>query len=126
MVAADAPAAVPQPGRYPELLEELAQLVGRLVAEAGIEAESARSIGESVAESVRQHYGGQHIYIAKGRFLESSQLMETIWAEFTGDNHAQLAMRYGKTVRHMYRLLAEMAARHQAAMQPRLPGLDDA
>jgi len=42
---------------------------------------------------------------------------EAIWREFKGDNHAELARRYGVTTIHIYRLIKRMTAEESARRQ---------
>lgn len=51
---------------YPAMLRDLADVVARQLEEVGIDKAQARAIGESLAEHVRQHYGGQLMYFPMG------------------------------------------------------------
>lgn len=106
--------------RYPALLTELAQLIGQKLGEIGIEPERAAAIGQTVAEHVRQHYGGQLVYITKGASFETRQRWQAMWRDFRGDNHAELARKYGMNIKQVYRVLALMAAEHRKRAQPEL------
>lgn len=104
-------------GAYPELLEGLAARAAELLCAEGIGQEQARTIGFKLAESVRQHWGGQLVYVPVGTGYEISERDREIWEKFTGDNHEQLARDYEVTVVHVYRIVKKMAQAARARDQ---------
>lgn len=103
-----------------EVLRDLARIVTRHLVACDLDAARAEAIAESTAEEVREHFGGQIVYIAKGTSLKTHQRWERMWADFTGHNHADLARKYGMGVHGVYRVLAIMRAEHRRRAQPDL------
>lgn len=120
--AVSAPVAAEGDAAYPELLRDLAGIVKHELLQCGldIEAEQAEAVSLNVAETVREHFGGQVIYVPKGAAFKTKQRWEQMWTEFTGHNHADLARRYGMGVHGVYRVLAIMRAEHRRRAQPDL------
>ncbi len=104
-------------GAYPELLEGLAARAAELLLAEGMPEDRARAVAFSLAESVRQHWGGQLIYVPVGTGYEISERDREIWEKFTGDNHEQLARDYEVTVVHVYRIVKKMAQAARARDQ---------
>lgn len=122
MTAAAEPGAVDDlaGNAYPAMLRDLADTVARQLADVGIEPERARAIGTTVAEHVRELYGGQLIYFPSGASFETRKRWLTIWQEFNGHNHADLARRHGMNVKQVYRVLAIVGAEMRKRAQPGL------
>lgn len=74
-----------------------------------------------LVKGITEHFigawGGQQLYVPKGVGIRNAKIV----AEFTGDNHEDLARRHGITVRTVYDILAI----DRAWRQPRLPFDDD-
>lgn len=104
----------------PELLRELAGIVSRHLVACDLDTQRAEAIAESTAEEVREHFGGQIVYIAKGTSIKTRQRWQRMWDDFTGHNHAELAMSYGMGVHGVYRVLAIKRAEHRRRAQPDL------
>lgn len=88
-----------------EVLNEIKDVVGRQLEETGIEASRAKAVGESAAESVRAHFGGQVIYVPKSAQRQTRERWMLIWQEFDGHNIPHLANKYGMGVHAIYRIL---------------------
>ena len=95
---------------YPAMLRELGDTVARQLADVGVDQARAEAIGTTVAEHVRELYGGQLVYIPRGASYETRQRWLTIWQEFTGHNHADLARKHGMNIKQVYRVLAIVGA----------------
>lgn len=105
---------------YPPLIRELAGLVELQLREVGIAPSIAAAISESAAEHVREHFGGVPNYWSKGSTMRQRRRRARMWAEFNGNNHAELARRYGVCLQQMYRALAIARAEHTSRVQPGL------
>lgn len=114
------------PGAYPALLRDLADTVTRQLTEVGIDAGHAQQIGTSVAEHVREHYGGQLVYMPMGASYETRRRWLEIWQAFNGTNHGDLARRFGMNVKQIYRVLAVVGAEMRKRAQPGLPFEEEA
>jgi Mor family transcriptional regulator len=115
-----ATASVSATGDFPETLRLIADTVERYLREIDIDADRAKAVGENVAEAVREQLGGQLVYIQKGRSMMARRRYELIYAEFTGDNQADLARRHGMGLQRIYRVIAIMRREHLARVQGRL------
>lgn len=101
------------------MLDEVRDVVGRQLEEAGIEAARALAVGQSAAESVRAHFGGQVIYVPKAAQHQTRERWVSIWKEFDGHNHAHLAQKYGMGVHAIYRILKTIRTEMRvAAVKP--------
>lgn len=104
-------------GHYPELLTDLAIQVGVLLKNRNVDPSEADLIGLEVAEHVRNHWGGQMIYIQKGLSHDTRLKWQRIWDEFTGDNVKELATRHDLTEVQVYRIIKVMRAEHTRKTQ---------
>ena len=105
-----------------EMLRELADIVTQQLLQSVLQAdpERAEAIGMSAAEHVREHFGGQVVYVPKDAAFKTKQRWQVMWNEFTGHNHPQLARKFGMGVHGVYRVLAIMRAEHRRRAQPDL------
>lgn len=94
---------------YPEILTDLAtQATELLMKRAGLERPKAEQLGRDLAEHIRQHWGGQPIYLTKGVRYDARRKHEQIWQEFSGDNYEALAKKFNLSVRHVYDIVDAM------------------
>lgn len=107
----EAPSLIEDPA-YPELLRDLASVVSRELRAIGIEAEYSDAVACTVAEHVREHFGGVPQYWPKGADHQRVRRRRQMWLDFTGDNHAELARKYGMCLQQVYKTLAIARAEH--------------
>jgi Mor family transcriptional regulator len=94
---------------YPELLADLALLTREfLIDRARMPADQAELLARELAEHVRRDWGGQIIYVPSGHGHDVAQRWQQIWAEFKGDNHADLARKFDCNVTHIYRIIRRL------------------
>lgn len=105
---------------YPALIRELAEILEQQLRQAGIEPAHAAATSEAAAEYVREHFGGQPLYWAKGESMRQRRARERMWAEFTGNNHAELARKHGICLQQVYRRLKISQTEELARRQGRL------
>lgn len=108
--------------RGAQALMDIAQVVADALGQAKLAPELCLEIGRQAAEAVRKTYGGEQIYIPKGRFMVLTERDRQIWREFTGANAFALAKKYQVTERHIYRIVALMRAEEFAARQLQMFG----
>lgn len=72
---------------------------------AGLEQAKAEEIGRKLADVVRQNYGGANVYVPKGTSLDAELRNNAIFQDFRGNNHAELARKYGCTEQHVYNVI---------------------
>lgn len=105
---------------YPELLQDLADQVGLKLVELGVDPEKAAEIGFASAEHIREHWGGQPIYLPKGAQYEFSMRDMQVFERFNGHNHAALAREYNLSVMRIYQIVkavrAELTKKRQGAL----------
>lgn len=64
---------MPVTPQYPELLLEVGEILAKGLERVGLTPEAAASKAWELTEHVRQHWGGQDIYIPKGQDFELAQ-----------------------------------------------------
>lgn len=105
---------------YPKLIRELAEVVDRKLKDRGIEPRDAQAVAEDVAEHVREHFGGQPLYWAKGETMRQRHRREQMWEMFDGRNYAEIAQRFGLCLQQAYRQVAIARSEQLARRQGRL------
>ncbi len=82
------------PPEYPELLEQMGQIIGRKLIEHGIPRDQAKAAAFDIAESIRTEIGGVQQYIPRGVRFELSLRDHEIYKKFDGRNYQKLAHEY--------------------------------
>jgi len=98
------------PDHYPEILADLQAIVTSSLTAAGIDAAQSSQVAHQAAEKIRKSWGGQMVYIAKGKDYELSQRDLEIWEKFTGRNHSQLCREYGISLQWLYKIINHQRA----------------
>lgn len=97
-----------------ELIADLsAHLTESLIAK-GVANDAAAEIGSEVADRLALHWRGQNIYIPIDLAFRRNA---KIYSDFTGDNHDKLVFKYGVSLQHVYRVVAEYTATEVAGRQ---------
>lgn len=73
--------------------------------ELSIEQGKAEEIGRKLADLLRQNFGGANVYVPKGTSLDAELRNNAIFQDFRGNNHAELARKYGCTEQHVYNVI---------------------
>lgn len=107
---------------YPPILLEMAELVEAQLVKAEVPAPQAAAVAETLAEHMRERYGGQNIYLPKGEAARSRRRRAQMWAEFTGDNYRDLARKFGMSLQYCYQQIRIARAEHLAKTQGDLFG----
>ncbi len=107
----------------PELLLDLAQHTAAALAELlQIDQELAEHAGKEIANRMAAHWGGQNIYFPMGLTYKLSQRDQQIFDDFNGQNHSDLARKYGVSLQWIYKIVKavrqEELARRQGALFP--------
>jgi Mor family transcriptional regulator len=90
----------------PELLVDLAaQCAVTLHEIAGLDKDKAEQVGREIAERMATHWGGQNVYFPMGLSYKLSQRDRQIYDDFTGDNHSDLARKYGVSLQWIYKVV---------------------
>lgn len=92
------------PEQYPEVLAGIAGLA--LARAAGyLPVEQAELLAIGIAEDIRRAYPSMQIYIPRGDAYERAARNRAIRREFTGKNHARLAMKYRIGLSQVYKIV---------------------
>src|ERR1700741_2327200 len=91
---------------YPPVLRELAEAVAGELVRVDVPAVRAAAVAETVAEHVRERFGGQPVYWPKGHTLRSKQRRAAMGPAFPDNNHRALAERYGMCLQQVYKAIA--------------------
>lgn len=111
------PETMPFPDGYPELLEQVGQVIFRHLRHYDVARDSAISMTFSIVEAVRTEIGGVQQYIPRGLSYELSQRDQEIWNKFTGDNYDKLAREYQLTEMQVRNIVKRARARDTATRQ---------
>ena len=103
-----------------ELLSDLAAHITQVLLDHGVEQDVADQAGIASADFLADHWGGQLISIPMDHKFRVASRDLQIWREFRGNNHAELARRYGMTLRGIYKVIARVKARETERTQPSL------
>jgi len=83
------------PEGYPELLEQVGQVVVRKLIEGGVDVGRAPALGFEITEGIRTEIGGGQHYLPRGITYQLSQRDKEIFAAFNGTNYNALSQQYG-------------------------------
>lgn len=90
----------------PELLVDMAQHVALCLVELlGVDRDKADHAAQEIANRMAAHWGGQNIYFPMGLSYKLSQRDQQIYDEFNGDNHSDLARKYGCSLQWIYKII---------------------
>lgn len=111
------PEMMPFPDGYPELLEQIGQVIFRRLRRYDVAHESAIDMTFSLVEDIRTEIGGVQQYIPRGLSFELSQRDQEIWQKFTGDNYDTLAHEYRLTEMQVRNIIKRARQRDTATRQ---------
>lgn len=103
-----------------ELLSDVADLVAVVLEDHGVDVALAEQCGAALADRLATHWGGQLINIPKDYRFNLANRDLLIYEEFTGNNHGELARKYGMTVRGIYKIIERARKRDLDYRQPKL------
>lgn len=106
-----------QNDRYPEVLRDVADHATMLLSRRGLSADAARELGRELAEFLREHWGGQRIYIPMGVEWELSERDRKIFSEFNGRNQLELCRKYGLSEERLRQIIRAVRAEHYRRKQ---------
>lgn len=105
---------------YPDVLADIARTVHQhLMSNPRIKLahQLAAEIAMETAEHVRKNIGGVATYIPRGMNYELTLRDREIWADFKGDNYAELARKYDKTEMRVRQIITLAMKVDKAARQ---------
>lgn len=107
------------------LLCELQSTSASLFVEAGFDAELADQVSNELIFRIAQSWGGQMIYIPKGRQFVASRRDKKIYAAFTGKNIRELTVRFGLSAPYIYKIVQRMRELERRTNQMDMFGASD-
>ena len=107
------------PDKYPEVLQTLVSVIAEQLIQRGSEEAEAEAIAFAASEEVRQVFGGQELYIARGAYMLSERDKE-IYAAYSKEKEELLARRYDMTVRRLQIIVARVRAEDRKTRQAEL------
>ena len=90
---------------YPEILADLSDHLTELCIKRGVGAEQAAVLAREIMEFLRQHWGGQKIYVPKGRLFELRERDIEIARRYNGRNRAELCREYDLTESRLLQII---------------------
>lgn len=108
------------PENYPEMIEQMGQIINRELIIGGLKQADAHTHAFKIAEAIRTEIGGEQAYIPRGLLYELSKRDEEIYNEFRGDNYDKLAHKYKLTSMQVRTIIKRGQARDRAARQASL------
>ncbi|MEJ1496367.1 MAG: Mor transcription activator family protein [Candidatus Sedimenticola sp. (ex Thyasira tokunagai)] len=106
-------------GKDTALLADLRDhTVALLCAETDISEEAAGRVAKALVDKIRHHWGGQLIYLPKGKALDIDERDRAMWDDFNGHNHDDLARKYDLTIQGVYQRIRAIRKVIQAETQP--------
>lgn len=91
-----------------ELLMNLSAQLAESLIKAGVDEAIANKCAWDAVNFVRKEHGGLNLYIPKGKSLDAVLQQMKIFEECTGNNHSELARKYGLSVQHVYRIYKQI------------------
>lgn len=109
------------PQEYPELLEQMGQLIGRKLVEHGFSIDKVSSMAFDITETIRNEIGGVQQYIPRGVRYQLSKRDEIIFQGFNGRNYHELAHQYNLSEMQIRNIIKRSAGREHehSATQPK-------
>lgn len=85
------------PEGYPELYDDMGQIVAQEVYALGFPAENAKAAAFKIMDKIRRELGGTAMYLPKGVSYDLTPRDQEIFDKFNGRNYYDLAREYGLT-----------------------------
>jgi len=82
----------------------------------------AFDLAVGVVDKIRHTFGGELVYVCKGRTLDSIIMSNKIWGDFNGDNHHELSKKYDCSIQWIYEVVRTMMKIKRSEVQPDLFG----
>ena len=93
--------------RQHEFSQALYDIIYHALIRQGMVGEQALAVAEESTDTVLEEFGGENLYIPKNISGKAHRRNRQIYDEFTGDNHDELAKKYGVTLQRIYAIIKE-------------------
>lgn len=115
------------PDRYHERLEQIGQMVGRIIwsaaAQAPLTVVDAQRIAFEITEGLRREHGGGQFYLARNLDHDLEPRDLEIWRKFNGKNYFELAKEFNLSDVRVREIIEEQ---RQANIRKNQQGFDGA
>lgn len=111
---------------YPEVLQDLADSIIEFMIESGEDPLGAATIGMRIAEHVREHWGGQKIYIPKACSYFCCLRDQEIFDKWNGSNSKELCNEYEITNTRLYQIIVGVRQERKERKAPGQTMIDQA
>lgn len=108
---------------YPEILIDLGELLSNRLLALGLSQEKAAEEAFEITEYVRKHWGGQDLYIPKGKHLELQEKYERVFEAWRARGfHPEITQEFDLSMMRLRQIVHSMRlARRQPVTSPALP-----
>lgn len=93
--------------RQHEFSQALYDIIYHALIRQGMVGEQVLAVAEESTDTVLDEFGGENLYIPKNISGKAHRRNRQIYDEFTGDNHDELAKKYGVTLQRIYAIIKE-------------------
>lgn len=102
------------PRRLIELLDIIVACLQRLHRH---DSEAAHAEARNITLALANYFGGEQIYIPRGKELERALRDKAIWNDYDGRNHNELARRYKLSIPQIYNIIESQRRLHREKTQ---------
>lgn len=95
--------------RLHEFTQALHDSIYEALMQQNISEPQAQAVAYLVTCGIINHFGGENLYIPRNVSGKTAKRNQQIYDEFTGDNHDQLARKYGITRQRVYAIIKEFS-----------------
>lgn len=103
-----------------ETLLVLLDSIERKLLENKVDEEQATKLATLIVDDFRHQCGGMSVYIPKGVGLDAILKHNQIYQDFRGNNHTELAKKYGYSEQRIYQIVRAIHAAESKRIQPEL------
>lgn len=113
------------PQEYPELLNDIGQVIASSLFGMGFPEENAKNGAYQITEKIRTELGGSAMYLPKGHLYDLSERDREIFDQFNGRNLYELARKFDLTEMQIRNIVKRALLRLRAKQQRPLFEPDD-
>jgi Mor family transcriptional regulator len=96
--------------RLPELLADMHGALSVAFQKDGKSPNDAEHDAGVAIEAFVESFGGETVYLPTAALAKVEERNERIRQEFTGNNHRELARKFGNSIQHIYRIVKKEEA----------------
>ena len=91
--------------RYPEVLRSIQDHLVSILIGKGVDKTIADESAEEAVENIRINFGGEMVYIGKGKAYDINKRDARVWNDFNGKNHKELCRKYDISIQQVYKII---------------------